>query len=115
MGTGATFAAGHSTAGIGIHSRPRLFARGELAHTCGRLKSQTGFLPERDRRVAHAPWVVCRYRNDEQITVAMFVNDKNRPQLEAAAVRKRQSRQEDVAKIHTRHPQGLSYTESSGP
>ncbi len=58
---------------------------------------------------------MCRYRNDEQITVAMFVNDKNRPQLEAAAVRKRQSRQEDVAKIHTRHPQGLSYTESSGP
>jgi hypothetical protein len=31
---------------------------------------------------------MCRYRNDEQITVAMFVNDKNRPQLEAAAVRK---------------------------
>ena len=45
----------------------------------------------------------------------MFVNDKHRPQLEAAAVRKRQSRQENVAKIHTRHPQGLSYTESSGP
>jgi hypothetical protein len=60
----------------------------ELAHTCDRLKPQTGFLPKRDRRVAHAPWVMCRYRNDEQITVAMFVNDKNRPQFEAAAVRK---------------------------
>jgi hypothetical protein len=34
---------------------------------------------------------------------------------EAAAVGKRQPRQEDVAKIHTRPPQGLSYTESAGP
>jgi hypothetical protein len=72
-------------------------------------------LQTQERRVALTPWVVCRYRNDEQITVAMFVNDKHRPQFEAATVRKRQSRQENVAKIHTRHPQGLSYTESSGP
>ncbi len=44
-----------------------------------------------DTRAAgtHAPWVMCRYRNDEQITVAMFVNDKHRPQFEATAVRKR--------------------------
>jgi hypothetical protein len=61
------------------------------------------------------PCVVCRHWNDEQITIAMFVNDKHGPQLEAAAVRKRQSREEDVAKIHARHPQGLSYTASSGP
>ena len=71
--------------------------RGELAHACGRLKPQTRFLPERDRRVAHAPWIACRYRNDEQITVTMFMNDKHGSQLEAAAVGKRRSREKDVA------------------
>ena len=43
MGTGATFAAGDSTAGIGIHSRPRLSdANFDHSHTAGTAVAYCG-------------------------------------------------------------------------